>query len=212
MPGPIPTRARSPRLTGPQRREQLLDRTLALVARDGFHAVTIDAVARAAGITRPVVYGHFADLGGLLHALVDRESGRALDQLATVVPGALDPRPVQLVAVEAHTAFLQAVAAAPDRWRLVLMPLDGSPRILRERIAGDRARVHAQLAALIAAGLERDGVDAAVDVSLVARAVQDLAEGQARLVLTDPVGYPVERLVRFASAALALVLGHQRVG
>ena len=78
-----------------ERREQLLDATKAIVAERGFHAVSIEAVAREAGITRPIVYGHFHDLDGLLEALVDREAARALDQLVTVLPGDLgqgDPR------------------------------------------------------------------------------------------------------------------------
>ncbi|HET9012763.1 MAG TPA: helix-turn-helix domain-containing protein, partial [Gemmatimonadaceae bacterium] len=76
-------------MSAEQRREQLLDVTKSLALERGFHAVSIEAVAREAGITRPVVYGHFEDLGGLLEALVDRESRRALAQLATVLPSDL---------------------------------------------------------------------------------------------------------------------------
>ncbi|HEX6944950.1 MAG TPA: helix-turn-helix domain-containing protein, partial [Casimicrobiaceae bacterium] len=43
------------------RREQLLDVTKAIVAEHGFHAVSIEGVAREAGISRPIVYGHFDD-------------------------------------------------------------------------------------------------------------------------------------------------------
>lgn len=199
--------ARTGRLTGAQRREQLLDATLGLIATDGFHALTIDAVARASGITRPVVYGHFTDLSGLLHALVDRESARAWAQLAEVVPAALDPRPALEACLDAFGTFLHAVAAAPERWHLVLMPIEGSPRVLQERIAADRERVRTQLAALITAGLERESVRAEVDVALVAQAVQDVAEGAARLVLTAPAEFSHERLMRFARGALSRVLG-----
>ena len=69
-----------------ERREQLLDATKGIVTRHGFHAVSIEAVAREAGITRPIVYDHFRDLGGLLDALVERETTRALAQLAAVLP------------------------------------------------------------------------------------------------------------------------------
>ena len=55
-----------------ERREQLLDATKAIVAQRGFHAVSIEAVAREAGITRPVVYGHFTDLQALLSYLRKR--------------------------------------------------------------------------------------------------------------------------------------------
>src|SRR3712207_8343966 len=61
--------------------------------------------SREAGITRPVVYGHFADLQALLEALVVREGERALQQLAQVLPtdlGEGDPRS------EEHTSELQS--------------------------------------------------------------------------------------------------------
>ena len=76
------------RLSAEERREQLLDVTKRMVVEHGFHAVSIEAVAREAGITRPIVYGHFTDLPGLLEALVDREGARALSQLETVLPAA----------------------------------------------------------------------------------------------------------------------------
>src|SRR4051795_9875525 len=117
------------RMTGEQRREQLLDATKAIVLERGFHAVSIEAVARAAGITRPIVYGHFEDLGGLLERLVERESRRALAQL----PDAYDDL------LGALTAYLNAVRTDPDTWRLVLVPPEGAPRLLPERIPGRRA-------------------------------------------------------------------------
>src|SRR2546428_4332772 len=80
------------RMTASERREQLLDVTKAIVAERGFHAVSIEAVAREAGITRPIVYGHFADLQGLLEALVDPQGRPPLAQPASVLPVAPDPR------------------------------------------------------------------------------------------------------------------------
>ena len=77
---------RKPRMTGAERREQILDVTSDLVGDRGFHALSIEAVAREAGITRPVIYGHFDDLDGLLTALIDRESVRALTSSREVLP------------------------------------------------------------------------------------------------------------------------------
>ena len=71
------------RMQAGERREQLLDATKTIVAERGFHAVSIEAVAREAGITRPIVYGHFRDLPGLLEALVQRETARALSPVRT---------------------------------------------------------------------------------------------------------------------------------
>jgi AcrR family transcriptional regulator len=169
-------------MSGPERREQLLDATKAIVLADGFHAVSIEAVARAAGITRPVVYGHFDDLGGLLEALVERELRRALEQL----PDAYDDL------LGALAAYLEAVRTDPGTWRLVLMPQEGAPRLLHERIAAGRAAVVAKLAHAAGAGLP--------DPELAAHMLSAYADEAARLVLE---GYEVERILQLTRWALA---------
>src|SRR5438309_10786029 len=101
------------RMSAQERREQLLDVTKRLVAKRGFHAVSIEAVAREAGITRPIVYGHFRDLQGLLEALVEREGARALAQLAEVLPTNLtegDPHELLLAGMR---GYLEAAQADP---------------------------------------------------------------------------------------------------
>jgi AcrR family transcriptional regulator len=183
------------RLSAEARREQLLDATKAIVARDGFHAVSIEAVAREAGITRPIVYGHFEDLPGLLEALVRREGARALGQLAKVLPDdlAADPRE-QLVA--ALRGYLEAVRADPETWRLVLMPPEGAPQVLRNHVETGRAAVLARLAETIRPGLGAGRESP--DPELTARLLSATADEAARLLLTDPERYPVERLTSHA--------------
>lgn len=188
------------RLSAAARREQLLDVTKEIVAERGFHAVSIEAVAREAGITRPVVYGHFGDLTGLLEALVQRESIRALTQLSRVVPSDLgdDPREDLLAA---FGGYLEAVAADPDTWRLVLMPPEGAPAVLRDTIAAGRAAVVAQMAAAVSTAGESP------DPELTARTLSALADESARLVLTDPEAYTAERMMRHARWLLQQFLG-----
>ncbi|MFA9270848.1 MAG: TetR/AcrR family transcriptional regulator [Baekduiaceae bacterium] len=198
--------SRSPRMSGEARREQLLDKTLELVAREGFRAVSIDAVAREAGITRPIVYGHFQDLPGLLNALLDREARRAIGQLAGVLPSADDERPVWDVALGALRAYLEVVAASPLTWQLILMPVEGAPPTLHARVEGDRAAVRVQLAAALEAGLRREGLDPqTVDLDLAAHIAQGVSEHLARLVLTDPQAYDVARIMALAEQGVAVV-------
>jgi AcrR family transcriptional regulator len=189
-------------MSAAQRREQILDVTKRLAGERGFHRVTIDAVARAAGITRPVVYGHFGDLGGLLNALVDREGERASRQLAALLPedlGAGDPREILLRALR---AFLEAVQADPTTWRLVLMPAEGTPDVLRERFVRERAAVTERLAGAVGPTFSLGPSGASPDPELTARVMQALAEELARLSLEDPERYPVERLIEYADWAL----------
>jgi AcrR family transcriptional regulator len=181
-------------MTAEARREQLLDVAKALVVRRGFHAVSIEAVARDAGISRPIVYGHFHDLPGLLEALVKREGLRALGQLDAVLPAAFrepDPRERLVLALG---AYLEAVRADPDTWRLVLMPPEGAPRVLHEEIARGRAAVVAQLAS----ALGPEAGAAAPDPELAARLLSALADEAARLLLAEPERYPADRILRLA--------------
>jgi AcrR family transcriptional regulator len=194
------TEAPRKRMTAEERREQLLDATKRVVAEKGFHRASIESVAREAGITRPIVYGHFQDLGGLLEALIERESARALSQLADVLPrdlGAGDPGEALLVALR---GYLEAVRADPDTWRLVLMPSEGAPAMLHDHITAGRAAVVAQLAAAMGPGL--DPGNEPPDPELAARMLSAFADEAARLMLTDPERYSVERILAQAAWGL----------
>ena len=187
---PPPTR---PRMTAAQRREQLLDVTKAIVGEQGFHAVSIEAVARRAGITRPIVYGHFQDLGRLLEAMLERESSRALGQLAAILPTDVtsgDPRDALLAAL---AGYLEAVRADPVTWRLVLMPPEGAPEALRERINQGRDAIIAILAEVVRPGLAPGR--GSPDPALTARLVSAVADEAARITLTDPEQYPALRIL-----------------
>jgi AcrR family transcriptional regulator len=191
------------RMSARERREQLLDATKRLVAEHGFHAVSIEAVAREAGVSRPIVYGHFHDLGGLLEALIDREGARALAQLASVLPddfGAGDPADQLLFALR---SYLEAVAGDPATWKLVLMPQEGAPKMLHERISRGRTAVVAQLARAMGPGFG-PGRESP-DPELTARMLSAFADESARLLLTDPSRYTVERLLDHAAWALGLL-------
>jgi AcrR family transcriptional regulator len=188
--------AATTRLPAAERREQLLDVTKAIVAERGFHAVSIEAVARGAGVSRPIVYGHFDDLPGLLEALVLRESGRALDQLGEFLPrdlGAGDARALLLAGLR---GYLEAVRDDPDTWRLVLMPPEGAPALLRDLLARGRAAVLAHLAEAARPGLGSGGPSP--DPELTAHTLSAVADEAARLLLGDPERYPVERLLAHA--------------
>ena len=194
-------RAATPsRLSAAQRREQLLDVTKAMVAGRGFHAVSIEAVAREAGVSRPIVYGHFDDLPGLLEALVLRESARALRQLEAVLPGDLAAGDARALLLAGLRGYLEVVRDDPDTWRLVLMPPEGAPALLRDLLARGRAAVVARLAEAARPGLGGGGPSP--DPEMTARTLSAVADDAARLLLTDPDRYPVERLLAHATWVL----------
>jgi AcrR family transcriptional regulator len=188
-----------------QRREQLVDTAQEIALERGFHAVTVDGVAKAAEVTRPVVYGLFADRVELLAALLARAESRALAQLAPAlpaVPGPEDYVDPDALLVDGVTAYLTAVRNDPETWRVILLPPEGAPPELAERLHAVHRDVLRELRVLVAWGMDRRG-GAALDVDLFARGVLTLAEGAARLLLQAPDRYPVERFRAFTEDLLA---------
>jgi AcrR family transcriptional regulator len=180
-----------------QRREQLIDAALEVILEQGYARISIEAIARAAGITRPVVYDHFPNLNRLLHAVIEREERISLEQLAQVVPeqpGEQAPAELLMTGV---TRFLEAVRSRPATWRIILLPLEGTPPIVRQHVESGRARVLDRIERLVRWSMQHSELPQDLDVELTARAIRDWSEQAGRMVLTDPERYPPERYERF---------------
>ena len=208
QPTPDPARTRrryAPRMAPEKRREQLIDAALSVIVEQGYEGVSIEAIARVAGVTRPVIYDHFSNLGSLLQALIEREEAYALAQLAEVVPST--PREGD---PSAHFAagvrrFLDAVASRPNTWRVILLPPEGTPAIVREHVETNRAQVLVRLTRFVDWAVERAGVRADLDIEICARAILRLSEEAGRMVLTDPERFSPERYERFARTVMELI-------
>ena len=172
------------RLSGAERRVQLLDVARDLVAEGGYPALTIEQVAGRSGVTRTVVYQQFTDLEGLTTALLDRESAIAFAGISTVDRPDLDPE-------QLGKGILAYLHAAPTSWRIILRPPDGAPPQVRERIELGRryARKVAARPLSVAAGVDIDPDGATVRILL--SAVEELA----RLHLEDPREHPDEEVL-----------------
>lgn len=187
---------RSSRRSAAERRDQLLDITSRQLSERGFHGLSIESVAAGAGVTRATVYLHFRDLQQLLETVIDRETSRALAQFSETALTPLDEGDPRELMLEALEAFLQAVRSRPATWRLILMPPEGAPQQLRDRIAAGRVIALERLAAAVAPLADRN--PDMPDAELTARILSALSDEYARLVLTDAGAYPVSRLIGHA--------------
>ena len=80
-----PLTARAVRLPKDQRRAQLLDAANDVFTTKGYHASAMDDIAEAAGVSKPVLYQHFASKLDLYLALLDQ----SCDRLVEIVQDAL---------------------------------------------------------------------------------------------------------------------------
>jgi AcrR family transcriptional regulator len=110
------TTARS-RMTGKQRREQLIVIGRKLFADKGFEATTVEEIASRAGVSKPVVYEHFGGKEGLYAVVVDREIRSLLD----AITGALTTGAHARVLLEqAALALLDYIENSTDGFRILV--------------------------------------------------------------------------------------------
>lgn len=191
----------TPRMPIEQRREQLLDAAIQVIARDGYGRLSIDAIAREADVTRPVVYGAFDGLEPLLYALLERQERRALEQVTGVLPLDLDLQDPDAFVAATVRRLVEIVGGDPLTWRPILLAPEGTPTPVRERIARDREVVRERIAVLLEAGLAlRGGPD--LDAEIVSHALMAILEHFGRLIVEDPDRFEVERLVATVQAVL----------
>ena len=80
------------RLTAEQRRQQLFAVALGLFAQRGYRATTMDDIAEAAGVTKPLLYQHFSSKRALYLELVDSIARDLLEAIEQAVRQADGPR------------------------------------------------------------------------------------------------------------------------
>jgi AcrR family transcriptional regulator len=80
------------RLPADERRQQLLSVANELFARTGFHDTSMDDIAEAAGVTKPVLYQHFPSKRALYGELLTDTGSRLLDRLAEATARATSGR------------------------------------------------------------------------------------------------------------------------
>src|ERR1700683_1432014 len=90
MAGALPAASR--RLTAEQRRHQLVAVALELFAQRGYRATTMDDIAEAAGVTKPLLYQHFSSKRALYLELVDPTARARLAAIGRAVMQAEGPR------------------------------------------------------------------------------------------------------------------------
>ena len=111
---PPPVRVR---MTGKERREQLLDVGRSLLAAKGFDGTSIEEIAHRAGVSKPVVYEHFGGKEGLYAVVVDREMDHLLDRITSALSGGTHPRELL---ERAACALLDYIEDSRDGFRILV--------------------------------------------------------------------------------------------
>jgi AcrR family transcriptional regulator len=207
MAGAVPAAPR--RLTAERRRRQLVEVALELFAHRGYRATTMDDIAEAAGVTKPLLYQHFSSKRALYLELVDAIAHDLLRAIERAVAEADGPR--QQVEL-GFAAYFRLVVSHESAFRLLYGRDHADDDELGRALRTVEDAIAEAIDPLIAAGLDddhrrvlaygivgmaegasrrfleqrpRSGVDAEEEAQKLARRVADLAWAGLRSVHAD---------------------------
>ncbi|WP_394813635.1 TetR/AcrR family transcriptional regulator [Streptomyces hazeniae] len=151
------------------REQQMLDAAVGAFGRHGYRAASMDDIAEAAGVSKPLVYQYLKSKDDLFTACIDREAA-ALTK--AVLDGTRDQTlPPDQQLWNGLCAFFAHTAAHPDGWTVLHQQAPGEG----ETFAGVVAGMRAEIVALVTALLGRVAQDAGCDEGLMDREVSGLA-------------------------------------
>lgn len=124
-PGPRPDTRRPQnrervRMSGQERREQLLDVGRRLFAEKGFEAVSVEEIAAKANVSKPVVYEHFGGKEGLYAVVVDREMAYLLDSMIEALDEHGESVSARVLLERAGLALFDYIEQYPDGFRILV--------------------------------------------------------------------------------------------
>ncbi|MDX1658504.1 MAG: TetR/AcrR family transcriptional regulator [Nitriliruptorales bacterium] len=142
------------RMTGRERREQLIGVGREVFAERGYEAASVEEIADRAGVTKPVVYEHFGGKEGLYAVIVDRAVQSLLDRIVTALETAEHPRNAVRSAAEAFLAYIEEER---DGFRILIR--DAPVGISSGTLPSVMGDVAVQAESILAEQFDRRGLD-----------------------------------------------------
>lgn len=180
---PAETRARLPR---GERRALLLEAALAAFAEKGYHATAMDDIAERAGVSKPVLYQHFASKLELYLALAER----VCDDIVETIEASLESTTDN---AERIRACLRAYFEFVDR------PGSGYPLVFSSDMGGEPAvallldNAVARCAGAIGKVLQEETHLSLEESVLLGSTLVGMAQSAARHWVENDSGLPLDR-------------------
>jgi AcrR family transcriptional regulator len=146
------------RMRGPARRAVVTSAALKIFAEKGYHAASLGEIAKAAGVSRTVLYDHFPSKKVLLLAVMQEQNALLIEYIGTRITGEGTARERMRRTVDAYLGFARS---RPEARRLLFDPVnEDDPEIRTVRQGIREARTKA-VAAMLSQDMREIGVDPA---------------------------------------------------
>jgi AcrR family transcriptional regulator len=173
------------RMRGPERKAQLLGVARKVFGRAGFHNVSMDDVAKEAGVTKPILYDHFNTKEALYLALLDADAAALEKRVRSALSARTGNRERIRASFQAYFDFVDEHA---EGFRMVMKEVVGEQDTFRSEVGVVRERILAEVSELIAR--ESKGRIARRDADTVALGLVGMVETVAQ---RDPGGRKEDR-------------------
>jgi AcrR family transcriptional regulator len=179
------------RLPAAERRQQLLEVALEAFGREGFHLTSMNELAEAAGVTKPVLYQHFRSKRELYLEVLRDVGGRMVTEVGKAIAAANGPHE-QVTA--GFTAYFEWVARERMGFEVLFA---GDTRRDPEFLA-ELGKVETEFADAIAQLIVVDGLDHERQL-LLAYGIVGIAETTCRHWIAADLDLPPAELARAVS-------------
>jgi len=190
----------------------VLDVAFELFLERGYRGTSMDAIARAAGVSKPVIYDCFESKAELFGALLDREEQRMLAQFSGALASSARSEDVLTMLTSGFVSMLSGVRDTPELYRIALLGASDADPTIEARVRHGRSHQVTAIAALARSWLEGridgdrlDALSRFVGETLVA-----VGEGGVRTLLAAPEDWTPEllgtMLARLAAGGFAALL------
>jgi AcrR family transcriptional regulator len=135
------------RMRAPERRQQLLEVARKVFGRRGYHTVTMDSVAKEAGVTKPILYDHFPSKRELYLALLEADLAGLKQRLDEGLESSRGNRERIRASFQAYFDFVDDHA---EGFRLLMQEAVGGEREFRDMVFRFRDEILESVTELIA--------------------------------------------------------------
>ena len=134
------------RMRGPERKAQLLQVARKVFGAKGFHGVSMEDVAREAGVTKPILYDHFSSKEALYLALLDADAQTLEDRIRAALAAPTGNRERIRASFQAYFDFVDEHA---EGFRLMMQETVGADDVFRSKVGRVRDRIMREVSDLI---------------------------------------------------------------
>ena len=176
----------------------ILDVAFGLFLERGYRGTSMEAIAQASGVTKPVVYSCFESKSELFLALLDREEQRMLDRLGLALVMGSQQQDLEATLTAGFTSVLQAVIDTPEAYRMALLGGGDADALIEARVRRGRERQVDAIGLIARSWLEPFLAASELDSAarFVGQTLVSIGEGGVRMMLTSPGQWTPETLGR----------------